>query len=122
MRTGACGARWPLKRSHYAGVALEIRRARPISPIVPQRLIPLDDLAAPFQIENEPVRGRLVRLGPAVDEILTRHDYPTAVANLLGETCALAALVGISLKFERQRPSHLTAVFAEHIRLTLPLL
>jgi len=46
------------------------------------------------------VRGRLVRLGPAIDEILTRHDYPAAVANLLGETCALAALVGSSLKFE----------------------
>ena len=67
---------------------------------MPQRTIPLDDLAAPFQIENQPVRGRLVRLGPAVDEVLTRHDYPTAVANLLGETCALAALVGASLKFE----------------------
>jgi molecular chaperone Hsp33 len=67
---------------------------------VPQRIIPLDDLAAPFQIDHEPVRGRLVRLGAAVDEILTRHDYPPPVANLLGETCALAALVGNSLKFE----------------------
>ncbi len=67
---------------------------------MPQRPIPLDDLAAPFQIENEPVRGRLVRLGPAIDEILTRHDYPAPVANLLGETCALAALVGSSMKFE----------------------
>src|SRR5215469_4294121 len=59
-----------------------------------------DDLAAPFQIEKAPVRGRLVRLGAAIHEILTRHDYPPAVANLLGETCALAALVGASLKFE----------------------
>lgn len=59
-----------------------------------------DDLAAPFRIENTPVRGRLVRLGPAIHEILSRHDYPLAVANLLGETCALAALVGASLKFE----------------------
>ncbi len=67
---------------------------------MPQRLIPLDDLTAPFQIENQPVRGRLVRLGSAVDEVLTRHDYPLPVANLLGETCALAALVGASLKFE----------------------
>jgi len=67
---------------------------------VPQRSIPLDDLAAPFQIEHEPVRGRLVRMGASVDEILTRHDYPLAVANLLGETCALAALVGSSMKFE----------------------
>jgi len=30
--------------------------------------------------------------------------------------------VGIALKFNRKRPSHLTAAFAEHIRLTLPLL
>ncbi len=41
-----------------------------------------------------------MRLGPAVDEVLTRHAYPDAVANLLGEACALAALVGASLKFE----------------------
>jgi molecular chaperone Hsp33 len=46
------------------------------------------------------VRGRAVRLGAAVDEVLTRHDYPEPVANLLGEACALAALVGSSLKFE----------------------
>lgn len=59
-----------------------------------------DDLVAAFQIEGEPVRGRLARLGPAVHEILTGHDYPDAVANLLGEACALAALVGSSLKFE----------------------
>jgi molecular chaperone Hsp33 len=35
-----------------------------------------------------------------VDEVLTRHDYPGPVADLLGEACALAALVGASLKFE----------------------
>jgi molecular chaperone Hsp33 len=59
-----------------------------------------DDIVAPFQIEGEPVRGRLVRLGPAVDEIISGHTYPEAVANLLGEACALAALVGSSLKFD----------------------
>ena len=59
-----------------------------------------DDLVAAFQIENQPARGRIVRLGLVVDEILKRHDYPEPVANLLGETCALAALVGASLKFE----------------------
>ncbi|MBV8683260.1 MAG: Hsp33 family molecular chaperone [Caulobacteraceae bacterium] len=59
-----------------------------------------DDSVAPFQIDNQPVRGRIVRLGPAIHEILTRHDYPEPVANLLGEACALAALVGASLKFE----------------------
>jgi molecular chaperone Hsp33 len=59
-----------------------------------------DNLVAAFQIEGWPVRGRITRLGAAVDEILTRHDYPEAVANLLGEACALAALVGSSLKFD----------------------
>ncbi len=59
-----------------------------------------DDLAAPFQIDGQPARGRLVRLGPVVDEILGRHDYPEPVARLLGEACALAALVGSSLKFD----------------------
>jgi molecular chaperone Hsp33 len=59
-----------------------------------------DDLVAAFQIENEPVRGRIARLGGLIDEVLTRHDYPEPVANLLGEACALAALVGASLKFE----------------------
>ena len=59
-----------------------------------------DDLVAAFQIEDQPARGRIVRLGPVVDEILKRHEYPEPVANLLGEACALAALVGASLKFE----------------------
>src|SRR5439155_25242093 len=59
-----------------------------------------DDTVAPFQIEAQPVRGRIVRLGPAVDEVLTRHAYPEPVANLLGEACALAAAVGASLKFD----------------------
>lgn len=61
---------------------------------------PADDLVATFQIEGWPVRGRIVRLGAAANEILNRHDYPEPVANLLGEACALAALVGSSLKFD----------------------
>ncbi|HEX7761405.1 MAG TPA: Hsp33 family molecular chaperone [Caulobacteraceae bacterium] len=68
--------------------------------MTPPKDDPRDDLVAAFQIENQPVRGRIVRLGAAVDEILTRHDYPLPVANLLGEACALAAVVGASLKFE----------------------
>jgi molecular chaperone Hsp33 len=59
-----------------------------------------DDFVAAFQIEGWPLRGRIVRLGAAIDEVLSRHDYPEAVAKLLGEACALAALVGSSLKFE----------------------
>ena len=65
---------------------------------MPDTPIP-DDLVGAFQIEGEPVRGRIARLGPAIDEILKGHDYPEPVANLLGEACALAALVGSNLKF-----------------------
>ncbi|MBA3049222.1 MAG: Hsp33 family molecular chaperone [Alphaproteobacteria bacterium] len=61
---------------------------------------PADDLAAAFQIEGWPVRGRIVRLGETIDAILSAHAYPEPVAALLGEACALAALVGSSLKFE----------------------
>jgi len=59
-----------------------------------------DDLVLPFQIEGQSLRGRLVRLGAAIDQVLSAHAYPPAVANLLGEACTLAALVGASLKFE----------------------
>jgi len=59
-----------------------------IAPMSSQSLT--DDVVSPFQIENQPVRGRVVRMGAVVDDILTRHDYPPAVANLLGEACALA--------------------------------
>jgi len=66
---------------------------------MPDTSIP-DDLVGAFQIEGEPVRGRIVRLGPSVDEILRAHAYPDPVANLLGEACALASLVGSNLKFD----------------------
>ena len=59
-----------------------------------------DDIVAAFQIGDQPVRGRIARMGAMVDDILNRHDYPEPVADLLGEACALAALVGSSLKFD----------------------
>ena len=59
-----------------------------------------DDLIQPFQIDGNAVRGRLVRMGPAVDTILERHDYPPAVAALLGEALALCAALAATLKFD----------------------
>lgn len=59
-----------------------------------------DDVVGAFQIDGEPVRGRVVRMGGAIHDILRAHDYPEPVANLLGEACALAVLVGSNLKFE----------------------
>lgn len=60
----------------------------------------LDDLVQPFQIEASALRGRMVRLGPALDEILTRHAYPDTVARFLAETATLAVLLASMLKYE----------------------
>ncbi|HVY59150.1 MAG TPA: Hsp33 family molecular chaperone [Xanthobacteraceae bacterium] len=57
-----------------------------------------DDSILPFEVATLDLRGRVVRLGPAVDDILTRHDYPPPVAKLLGEAVVLTALLGSSLK------------------------
>ncbi len=46
------------------------------------------------------MRGRLVRLGPALDQILTRHDYPELVCRLLGEAVALSSALAGALKFD----------------------
>ncbi|MGE4352217.1 MAG: Hsp33 family molecular chaperone HslO [Bdellovibrionales bacterium] len=59
-----------------------------------------EDQVLPFQIEASPMRGRLVRLGPCLDTILRRHDYPYAVNRLLGEAAALTAALGTALKFD----------------------
>jgi molecular chaperone Hsp33 len=58
-----------------------------------------DDTVLPFEVAALDLRGRVVRLGPVVDEILTRHDYPPAVSKLLGEAVALTVLLGSALKF-----------------------
>ena len=59
-----------------------------------------DDLVQPFQVEPHRLRGRLVRMGPALDAILGRHDYPAAVANQLGELVVLTATIATMLKFD----------------------
>src|SRR5947209_12152679 len=59
-----------------------------------------DDTVQPFEVSALDLRGRVVRLGPAVDAILTGHDYPQPVAKLLGEAIVLGVLLGTALKFE----------------------
>jgi molecular chaperone Hsp33 len=60
----------------------------------------LDDTILPFEVNSLDLRGRIVRLGPAVDTILTSHDYPLPVAKLLGEAIVLTVMLGSALKFE----------------------
>ncbi|HDR8944993.1 MULTISPECIES: LysR family transcriptional regulator [Burkholderia] len=64
----------------------------------------------------------LVRSGQAI-AVMTQTAVPADLAILAADR-GLPPLpaVGITLRFDRKRPSHLTAVFAEHIRAVLPLL
>jgi molecular chaperone Hsp33 len=59
-----------------------------------------DDQTLPFFLQKATVRGRIVRLGPSFNEIVTRHAYPEPVAALLGEALAVAAALAGALKFE----------------------
>ncbi len=58
------------------------------------------DRVLPFAVPGLDVRGRCVKLGPALDDILIRHNYPAPVAHLLAEAAALTVLLGTALKFE----------------------
>src|SRR3981189_938168 len=72
----------------------------PAAPIRAPSPVPVDDTALPFEVDALDLRGRLTRLGPALDDILTGHDYPAPVGKLLGEAIVLAPLLGTGLKFD----------------------
>lgn len=56
------------------------------------------DTALGFTIASRHARGRLVRLGPALDTILAAHAYPPVLTKLLAEALVLSALLGSTLK------------------------
>ena len=56
------------------------------------------DEAIGFTIPHRNARGRIVRLGPLLDHILSAHDYPAPIARTLSEALVLAALLGSLLK------------------------
>src|ERR1700678_99266 len=70
------------------------------TPIRAPSAVPVDDAALPFEVAALDLRGRLTRLGPALDDILTKHDYPPVVGKLLGEAIVLTTLLGSPLKFD----------------------
>src|SRR6201986_5099331 len=70
------------------------------SPVRAPSSVPVDDAVLPFEATALDLLGRMTRMGPALDEILTKHDYPAPVGKLLGEAIVLTTLLGSSLKFE----------------------
>ena len=59
-----------------------------------------DDFTLPFQVDALDLRGRVVRLGPAIDGLLSTHDYPEPVATLISELVVATALLAGALKFD----------------------
>ena len=66
-------------------------------PDVPDIVVPRG--VVPFHLPGQPVRGRIVRLGPLADALLTRHSNHPAVTRLTGEALALVAGLAAALKF-----------------------
>lgn len=90
---------WPDRDAH------PIYRAMPSTPAfldstrpdVPDIVVPRG--VTPFHMPRRPVRGRLVRLGPLADALLTRHENHPVVTKLAGESLALVAGLAAALKF-----------------------
>lgn len=59
-----------------------------------------NDLLLPFTVEASGLRGRLVRLGPALASMLAGHDYPPPVAKLVAEAAVLAVVLAGMLKYD----------------------
>ena len=59
-----------------------------------------DNVIQSFQLEASNLRGRVIRLGGVLDDILKAHDYPKPVAHLVAETSVLALLLSSMLKYE----------------------
>lgn len=59
-----------------------------------------DNIVQPFRLEKSAVRGRMVRLGSVLGDIMKQHDYPPPVSALLSEVLTLCLLLSSMLKYE----------------------
>lgn len=59
-----------------------------------------DNVIQSFQLDASSLRGRCVRLGSVLDDILEPHGYPKPIAHLVAETVTLTLLLSSMLKYE----------------------
>ncbi len=62
--------------------------------------VTLTDNILSFAIPTKNCRGRVVRLGPALDQILASHAYPPIIRDVLAEAVCLTAMLGALMKDE----------------------
>lgn len=58
------------------------------------------DRVLAFTVPARHARGRVVRLGPVLETVLSAHDYPPRIKHLLAEALVLTTLMGSLLKEE----------------------
>lgn len=61
------------------------------------------DRVLSFSVPARHARGRVVRLGPVLETVLSSHDYPPVIKHLLAEALVLTALMGALLKDEESQ-------------------
>ena len=59
-----------------------------------------DNIVQPFRLESTSIRGRIVRLGTVLQDIIQRHDYPAPVSFMLSEAVTLCVLLSAMLKYD----------------------
>lgn len=59
-----------------------------------------DNFILPFQLESSLIRGRIVRMGSVLNDILSAHDYPADALHLTGEVAVLCAMLSSMLKYD----------------------
>ncbi len=59
-----------------------------------------DNIIQPFQLQESGLRGRSVRLGSVLDQIITQHDYPDAISHLVADTVTLTLALSSMLKYD----------------------
>lgn len=59
-----------------------------------------DNVIQPFRLEKSNVRGRMVRVGDVLAQIMRQHNYPPPVSVLLSEVATLCLLLSAMLKYE----------------------
>ena len=62
--------------------------------------MPRDNLIVPFQLDRSLLRGRMVRLGGVLNDILAAHEYPHPIAHMVAETVCLSVLLSSMLKYD----------------------
>src|ERR1700712_47969 len=90
---GRSGKPYPCAK---VGVALGVRPT--VSTQLPMNGNPAMDRVLSFTIPSRDARGRAVRLGPVLAQVLAAHDYPPVIRDLLAEALVLVALLGALLK------------------------